>query len=123
VIFPQTKAGVAAKLAYIKRLFRWPNVSQNDFNAAPSIVRQQSIAEGERLWYCATCGAYAGLPSIRIDTLIADGAQDIVEPPRNSQIIASRIPNETLLLFGGAGHAFLFQFNAGFAARVNRFLS
>ena len=122
VIFPQTDAGVAAKLAYVKRLFGWPNVTQNDFSAAPTIVREQSIAEG-KLWYCATCGAYARLPSIRIHTLIADGAEDIVEPPRNSQIIASRIPNETLVLFGGAGHAFLFQFNAGFAARINRFLS
>jgi pimeloyl-ACP methyl ester carboxylesterase len=122
-IFPQSKPGVTAKLSYVKRLFRWPNVNQNDFNASAAIVRQQSIAEGKGLWYCSTCGAYAGLPSIRIHTLIADGAQDIVEPPRNSQIIASRIPNETLILFGGAGHAFLFQFNATFAERVNRFLS
>jgi pimeloyl-ACP methyl ester carboxylesterase len=106
-----------------RRLFLWPNVNENDLNAAPSIVRQQSVAEGKRLRYCATCGAYAGLPSIRIHTLIADGTQDVIEPPRNSQIIASRIPNETLVLFGGAGHAFLFQFNAGFAARVNRFLT
>ena len=122
VIFPQTSAGIAATHAYVQRLFAWPKVTQNDFNASVSIIRQQSVAEGQRLWYCSTCGAYARLPSIRARTLVVDGRHDIIEPPGNSHIIANRIPQASLTLFAGAGHAFLFQANAAVAARVNRFL-
>ena len=122
VIFPQTTAGRAASQAYVTRLLTWPGVKVSDFNASPAILRQQSVAEGPRLWYCRTCGAYGRLPSIRTPTLVADGRSDIVEPPANARIIARRIPHAGLALFSGAGHAFLFQSRAAFAARVNRFL-
>jgi pimeloyl-ACP methyl ester carboxylesterase len=122
VIFPQTPVGKAARQAYVQRLLTWPGVTPSDFDASPSITRQQSIAEGQRLWYCAICGAYAHLPSIRARTLVADGRRDIVEPPGNARIISRRIPHARRVLYSQAGHAFAFQHYVTFGARVNRFL-
>ena len=122
IIFPQTAAGKVAQTGYVQRLLHWHGVTPNDFNASPSIVREQSIAEGQRLWYCRMCGAYRRLRSVRSRTLVADGRQDIVEPPQNSRIIARRIPRAQLALFARSGHAFLFQDHGAFAARVSRFL-
>jgi pimeloyl-ACP methyl ester carboxylesterase len=122
VIFPPTAAGSAASNAYVGRLLTWPGVSVSDFNASPSIVREQSIAHGQRLWSCRSCGAYSRLGCIRARTLVADGREDILEPPENSHLMARRIRGATLALFSRSGHAFLFQDNAAFAARVVRFL-
>jgi pimeloyl-ACP methyl ester carboxylesterase len=119
-IFPATKQ--AAANAYVQRLLLWPGVQPSDFNASPQITREQSVAEGRRLWFCRTCGAYGRLPSLRAPTLVADGRRDIIEPPGNSRIIARRIPRALLTLYGAAGHAFLFQRRAAFATRVNSFL-
>jgi pimeloyl-ACP methyl ester carboxylesterase len=119
-IFPATKQ--AAANAYVQRLLLWPGVQPSDFNASPQITREQSVAEGRRLWFCRTCGAYGRLPSLRASTLVADGRRDIIEPPGNSRIIARRIPRALLTLYGAAGHAFLFQRRAAFATRVNSFL-
>jgi pimeloyl-ACP methyl ester carboxylesterase len=118
-IFPPTKQ--AAADAYIQRLLQWPGLQPSDFNASPRITREQSVAEG-RLWFCRSCGTYRRLPDLRAPTLVADGRRDILEPPRNSRIMARRIPRARLALYGGAGHAFLFQRRADFAARVGSFL-
>jgi pimeloyl-ACP methyl ester carboxylesterase len=122
VIFPQTAAGTAAQKAYVQRLFGWPAVTPSDFSASPSITREQSVAEGQRQWYCRTCGAYPRLGSVCTRTLVADGRKDIVEPTQNSRIIAGRIPGAKLALFTGSGHAFLFQDHGAFASRITRFL-
>jgi pimeloyl-ACP methyl ester carboxylesterase len=106
----------------VGRLLTWPGVTVSDFNASPSIVREQSIAEGPRLWYCRGCGAYARLGCIRTRTLVADGREDIVEPPENARIMAKRIRRSSLTLFSRSGHAFLFQDGAAFASRAVRFL-
>jgi pimeloyl-ACP methyl ester carboxylesterase len=122
VIFPQTAAGTAAQKAYVQRLFGWPAVTPNDFSASPSITREQSVAEGQRHWYCRTCGAYPRLGSVRARTLVADGRKDIVEPTQNSRLISRRIPGAKLALFTGSGHAFLFQDHGAVASRITRFL-
>jgi pimeloyl-ACP methyl ester carboxylesterase len=118
-IFPATKQ--AAADAYVRRLLLWPGVQPSDFNASPQITREQSAAAGTP-WLCRTCGAYGRLPSLRAPTLVADGRRDILEPPGNSRIIARRIPRARLALYGGAGHAFLFQRRIDFAERINSFL-
>ena len=42
--------------------------------------------------------SYRDLPKIRAPTLVATGADDVLVKPRNSQILASRIPNSRLEL-------------------------
>jgi pimeloyl-ACP methyl ester carboxylesterase len=55
--------------------------------------------------------------------LVADGADDVVAPPKNSALLAARIEGARLKLYPDAGHAFLIQYGARFSAAVVRFLS
>jgi pimeloyl-ACP methyl ester carboxylesterase len=60
---------------------------------------------------------------ITVPTLLADGTADRLDPVANAHLLAQLIPRATLKLYSDAGHAFLFQDYAAFAARVDSFLS
>jgi pimeloyl-ACP methyl ester carboxylesterase len=64
---------------------------------------------------------FADLKNIKVPVLVADGQYDILDVPKNSQIIANQIPYAWLTFFDG-GHAFLFQQHQKFAQTVNAFL-
>jgi 3-oxoadipate enol-lactonase len=52
---------------------------------------------------------YGDLPNIRAPTLVATGAEDVLVKPRNSQILASRIPNSRLELLADLGHRAIWE--------------
>ncbi|GAB4330798.1 MAG: alpha/beta hydrolase [Candidatus Abyssubacteria bacterium] len=54
-----------------------------------------------------TFDAYDRLPRITLPTLVMTGTEDILVPPQNSDILASRIPNARLLQFELSAHGFL----------------
>ena len=58
-----------------------------------------------------------------MSTLVADGAADRLDPASNDRVLASLIPNARLMLYGDAGHAFLFQEEAIFIPVVQAFLN
>lgn len=62
------------------------------------------------------------LASITAPTLVIDGARDVITPPRNSRVLAARIPDSALVLVPGAGHSFLFQRPDSSAAAITAFL-
>jgi 3-oxoadipate enol-lactonase len=53
-----------------------------------------------------TLKTYDRLPAIATPTLVVTGAQDVLIPARNSEIIAERIPGAKLHIIANAGHAF-----------------
>ena len=50
--------------------------------------------------------AYDRLPEVRVPTLVMAGSRDVLMPPGNARLIASRIPGARLYIFEGAGHGF-----------------
>ena len=48
--------------------------------------------------------AYARLPGIKAPTLVITGDVDQIVPPKNSEILASRIPNARLVVFPDTAH-------------------
>jgi pimeloyl-ACP methyl ester carboxylesterase len=122
VIFPQTPAGESAAGAYFRRVGEQPGLRRSWLATPPTVVAAQAAAEGPARWLAPGRGAYGALPRLRLPTLVADGLLDVVEPPENSRLIASRIPHARLRLYPGAGHAFLFQDHARFARDVRAFL-
>jgi pimeloyl-ACP methyl ester carboxylesterase len=62
------------------------------------------------------------IAGISVPTLIADGSADWVDPVANVRTLARLIPTERTVLYPDAGHAFLFQDGARFAAVVDSFL-
>ena len=59
---------------------------------------------------------------IAVATLVAAGASDRIDAAANDRELASQIPGSRLVLYAGAGHAFLFQEGASFTFLVRRFL-
>jgi pimeloyl-ACP methyl ester carboxylesterase len=53
-----------------------------------------------------TLKTYDRLPQIKAPTLVITGAEDVLIPAKNSEIIASQIPGAKLHLIANAGHAF-----------------
>lgn len=120
ILYPRNQQQAAT--AYLRRVGGQPGLVSDSFTVSPEILDQQIRAEGP-LWYCRRCGTYARLPKVRTPTLVADGSDDVVEPPPNSRIIASRIPRAHLLLMADSGHAFMFQYGRLFSQLAGAFLS
>lgn len=64
---------------------------------------------------------FTDLKNVNVPVLVADGQYDILDVPKNAQIIANQIPFAWLAYFDG-GHAFLFQQHKKFAETVHAFL-
>jgi pimeloyl-ACP methyl ester carboxylesterase len=62
------------------------------------------------------------LAGITQPTLVANGDNDVMLPTKNSYLLARHLSNARLSIYPDAGHGFLFQCPAEFAAEVNAFL-
>lgn len=71
----------------------------------------------------ATHDAFDRLASITVPTLLLHGTEDAVVDPRNSELLAERIPNARLELLSGAGHLFFWEQPPRTAALVTEFLA
>lgn len=68
-------------------------------------------------------GTYDRLPDIKSPTLLITGTDDVITPPQNSQLMASRIRGARLVRLQGGGHGVQFQYPEKFASAVLDFLS
>jgi pimeloyl-ACP methyl ester carboxylesterase len=115
VLFPPSAA--AAAQTYVVGILRYPG-----FYQAPSaVIAKQAVAVGQ--WIAGDDPAGRQLGQVRTPTLVADGTVDALDPVANARQLASLVPGARLLLYPGAGHAFLFQDSASFLPAVARFLS
>ena len=82
----------------------------------PEIIGKQAMAIGE--WE----GTCEKILSIKNKTLVIAGKEDALVPPKNSEYLASKIPNSKLVLVDNAGHGLMFQYPDKFTQIVNEFL-
>ena len=54
-----------------------------------------------------TLKTYDRLPQIKAPTLVITGAEDVLIPAKNSEILAAQIPGAKLHIIPGVGHAFM----------------
>jgi len=92
--------------------------------AAPAAtVVKASQASAESDWWYGHDAAGHQVTRIAVPTLVADGTADQLDPAANDRTLARLIPRARLVFYPGAGHAFLFQDQARFAALVGSFLA
>ncbi|MFE2491957.1 alpha/beta fold hydrolase [Streptomyces mirabilis] len=65
----------------------------------------------------------AELEAIKQPVLYANGLNDVMIPAHNSYVAVQHLDNATLVLYTGAGHAFLFQYAKAFTKQVADFLA
>ncbi|MCX5316941.1 alpha/beta fold hydrolase [Streptomyces sp. NBC_00154] len=65
----------------------------------------------------------AELEAIKAPVLYANGLNDVMIPAHASYVAVQHLDNATLVLYTGAGHAFLFQYAKAFTKQVADFLA
>jgi pimeloyl-ACP methyl ester carboxylesterase len=114
VLFPADQA--AAEKTYVIGILRYP-----DFYQAPrAVVAAQARAVQQ--WIAGKDPAGHQIGQLRLPTLVADGTVDQLDPVANDRLLAAAVPGAKLILYPGAGHAFLFQDLFSFASAVQSFL-
>lgn len=91
----------------------------NDFKVSKETTVRQDRAR-TTLWNKNESN-FNDLKNIKFPVLVTDGRYDVIDIPKNSQLIANQIPYSWLAFYDG-GHAFLFQQHTRFAETVNAFL-
>jgi len=67
-------------------------------------------------------GCYSRLNNLSLPVLLITGTEDVLTPPRNSLILADRIPLTRLVQIKGAGHGLMYQYPEEFLKTVLSFL-
>lgn len=119
--FPDNAAG---KLAAVDALARLKLAVENgtfpnDFKTSKETTLRQDRAR-TTLW-TNNQSNFNDLKNIKVPVLVSDGRYDVLDIPKNSQLIASQIPYSWLAYYDG-GHAFFFQQPIRYAQTVDAFL-
>ncbi|QWD75402.1 alpha/beta hydrolase [Polynucleobacter sp. MWH-UH24A] len=122
LLFPQNEAGKQAAKDALARLnaAKLAGTIPLDFNISKETKMRQDRARTV-LWDSDNQN-YVDLRNIKVPVLVAGGRFDIIDAPKNAQIIANQIPYSWLTYFDG-GHAFLFQQRQKFSETVRAFLN
>ena len=118
--FPNTPEGKQAMKESLDRIAaaRASGEAPDDMECSLETAKRQN---GARELWTKDQSNYEDLANIKVPVLVADGRDDLIDPPPNSSLIAARVPFAWLAFYEG-GHAFLYQSAAKFGATVNLFL-
>jgi len=106
----------AAQNAFLAAVSTYPSASGS--SAATTAAQSSAIIT----WWDGTDPAGKRTADISAPTLVADGTVDRLDPVSNSHALAKLIAGAKLVLYPGAGHAFLFQDESAFLPVVESFL-
>ncbi len=113
-LFPASQ--VAAEKKYVTGILSYPGYYQ----APRDLVGSQEAAV--EAWLRGTDPSGHLVGGIRVPTLVADGSLDALDPTANDRSLAAAIRGAQLVVYPGAGHAFLFQDATSFVRRLETFL-
>jgi pimeloyl-ACP methyl ester carboxylesterase len=93
-------------------------------NERPPVAPEAGMRQREAIvaWWKGEGAARAQLSELGTPVLVANGVADVMVPAEHSFAIARNAPNAKLILYPGAGHAFLFQYAHDFSAEILKFL-
>lgn len=114
VLFPADQ--VAARNTYVTATSSYAATAP----APAGIVSAQ--AQAILRWWDGRDPAARRAQAITAPTLTADGTADELDPLVNSRTLARQVPGARLVLYPGAGHAFLFQDEQALVPVIDSFL-
>jgi pimeloyl-ACP methyl ester carboxylesterase len=116
LFFPPSDQGRAAGLASLQR------ISANGDLAVVSAAGVQAQSDALMNWSSGKEAAWDRLEELTMPILLGAGAQDRLMDAFHSYAMVRRLPNARLIIYGDAGHAFLFQHPEQFGCQVLDFL-
>lgn len=121
LMFTKDQVGQLALKQIMKRI---DDATKNGTAPNDNVVSKETALRQDRarttLWG-ANEKNFDDLKNIKFPVLVADGRDDVIDPPENARLIAGQIPFSWLTFYEG-GHGFLFQSAARFGATINAFL-
>jgi pimeloyl-ACP methyl ester carboxylesterase len=114
VLFPASAR--AALRSYVSQILSYGGA----YEATAPVVAEQSTAVEQ--WMAGDDVAGARFGTAKHPLLVADGTEDDLNPVANDRALAHEGAGK-LLLYPGAGHAFLFQDSASLIGALDRFLA
>ncbi len=121
LVFTNNEAGRKAASEVLSRIKAAVTAGKipNDFAVSKETTLRQDRAR-TTLWK-NNQENFKQLKFIKTPVLLTDGRYDVIDMPKNSELMATQIPFSWLAYYDG-GHAFLFQDYKKFAETVNVFL-
>lgn len=116
--FKPTETSQAAGREYLGRFL----TRAEDRDVPSSLQTRDAHYDAVCAWGVADHAKLQRLQSIRQPTFVANGDADAMIPPSLSHLMGGLIPQAEVKIYPDAGHGFLFQHHAEFAADVNAFL-
>ncbi|WP_030669502.1 alpha/beta fold hydrolase [Streptomyces cellulosae] len=120
LFFPDTDAGRGAGYAHLARVATRLATGRPDVSEAAVIGQIAAIGKDARIPFEQV---RADLATIRQPVLYATGMKDAMIPALAAYTAVQHLTDATLVVYGDAGHAFLFQHAKDFAAQVTAFLA
>ena len=114
VLFPP--GAIAPARLYAISVLQYP-----ELYAVPPTVKAAQVSAIDQ-WFAGSDATGHEVASLKVPTLVADGTQDALDPVSNDKQLAGLIKGAQLALYSGAGHAFWFQDEPSFVARLGAFL-
>ena len=114
VLFPPS--AIASARLYAISVLQYPEL----YAVPPDVKAAQVSAIGQ--WFAGSDATGHEMASLKVPTLVADGTQDALDPVSDDKQLAGLIKGAQLALYSGAGHAFWFQDEPSFDARLGTFL-
>lgn len=114
LFYPETETAVAAGKASLARL-----AAQTDIGPVTTAEAFMAQIKAISSWP----GVLHRAKELRMPILVANGAHDVMLPAYRSFVLSQQAPDAKLVLYPDAGHAFLFQEIADFAAQIDLFLA
>jgi pimeloyl-ACP methyl ester carboxylesterase len=118
LFFEDTATSQARGQEFLKRI----QTSRTDRDKRTDLATRDAQLSAISTWGIPDPTRLNRLAAITQPVLVANGDNDRMVPTENTHLLAQHLPNATLRIYPDAGHGFLCQYPAEFAAEVNAFL-
>jgi pimeloyl-ACP methyl ester carboxylesterase len=119
LFFERSETSVAKGWEFVQRIF----TRTVDRDVGTTLATRDAQLDAVTTWGIPEASRLDRLAGITQPVLAANGDHDRMVPTVNTHLLADRLPNAQLKVYPDAGHGFLFQYPAEFAAEVDAFLS
>jgi pimeloyl-ACP methyl ester carboxylesterase len=119
LFFERSETSVAKGWKFVERIF----TRTEDRDVGTDLRTRDAQLDAVTTWGIPDASRLNRLAGITQPVLAVNGENDRMVPTPNTFLLAERLPNAQLKIYPDAGHGFLFQYPAEFAAELEEFLA
>jgi pimeloyl-ACP methyl ester carboxylesterase len=119
LFFERSETSVAKGWEFVERIF----TRTEDRDVGTDLRTRDAQLDAVTTWGIPDASRLNRLAGITQPVLAVNGENDRMVPTPNTFLLAERLPNAQLKIYLDAGHGFLFQYPAEFAAELQDFLA